>query len=59
MRFPTDEELLRQFKFYLGQRLKQLDCICTIYKENKDKKAEFAATKKKVLKIEKSRLADK
>ena len=56
MRFPTDEELLSQFKLYLGQRLKQLEYICTIYRDNKDKKNELAAVKKKVMKIDKSRL---
>lgn len=51
MRFPTDQELLSQFKLYLNQKLKQLEYICTIYKKNKDKKVELAATKKKVMKI--------
>lgn len=56
MRFPTDEQLFSQFKIYLCQKLKQLEYLCTIYKENKEKKQELAAIKRKIIKINNSKL---
>lgn len=41
---------------YLGQKLKQLDYICTIYKDNKEKKVEQITVKKKIAKIKCSKL---
>lgn len=38
MRFPTDKELFHQYSLYLTQKMKQLEYICTVYKDNKEKK---------------------
>ena len=37
LRYPTDEELLDQYKIYCEQKLRQLDFIGGIYKQSKNK----------------------
>jgi hypothetical protein len=57
VRFPTDEEILDQYKVYLVQKLMQVEYINNIYKMNKNKNPELSTIKNKLNKIKNAKLS--
>ena len=55
-RFPTDEELLEQYKQFLTQKCKQLEFMKTIYKKDKDVNEELKHAKGRFLKVKNAEL---
>lgn len=56
-RYPTDEEILEQYKVYLVQKLKQVEYLNDVYKMNKNKNGELNILKSKLNKIKNANLA--
>lgn len=56
-RYPTDEEILDQYKVYLTQKLKQVEYLNDVYKMNKSKNTELNIIKSKVNKVKNAKLA--
>ncbi len=57
MRYPTDQEILDQYKVYLAQKLKQVEYLNDLYKMNKNKNPELVTIKNKLNKIKNAKLA--
>lgn len=57
VRFPTDQEILDQYKVYLVQKLKQAEYLNDLYKMNKNKNPELITIKNKLGKIKNAKLA--
>lgn len=56
-RYPTDEEILDQYKVYLTQKLKQVEYLNDVYKMNKSKNTELNIIKSKLNKVKNAKLA--
>ena len=56
-RYPTDEEILDQYKVYLAQKLKQVEYLNDVYKMNKSKNNELNIIKSKLNKVKNAKLA--
>jgi hypothetical protein len=56
-RFPTDEELLEQYKQFLAQKCKQLQFLQTLYRSDPSLTDELRHAKSKLHKVKDSRLA--
>lgn len=56
-RYPTDEEILDQYKVYLAQKLKQVEYLNDVYKMNKSKNTELNIIKSKLNKVKNAKLA--
>ena len=56
-RYPTDEEILDQYKVYLAQKLKQVEYLNNVYKMNKSKNTELNIIKSKLNKVKNAKLA--
>ena len=59
VRFPTDEELLDQYKIYCEQKLKQLEFIGQIYSKDKGKNKEFMEAQKRVKRMRGAHLTNR
>ncbi len=57
VRYPTDQEILDQYKVYLVQKLKQVEYLNDLYKMNKNKNPELITIKNKLSKIKTAKLA--
>ena len=57
MRYPTDEELLEQYKSFLMQKCKQMEFLMTLYKNDKNVSQELRHAKNVYLKVKDSKLA--
>jgi hypothetical protein len=57
VRYPTDQEMLDQYKVYLVQKLKQAEYLNDLYKMNKNKNPELITIKNKLSKIKTAKLA--
>jgi hypothetical protein len=56
-RYPTDEEMLDQYKVYLVQKFKQIEYLNDLYKMSKKKNPELITIKNKLNKIKNAKLA--
>ena len=57
MRYPTDQEILDQYKVYLLQKLKQVEYLNDLYKMSKNKNPELITIKNKLNKLKNAKLA--
>lgn len=56
-RFPTDEELLEQYKQFLVQKCKQLEFLQKVYKNDENVTEELRHAKARYTKVKDSRLS--
>lgn len=56
-RFPTDAQLLEQYKIFLNQKVKQLEFLQQVHKDDRSIKDELKHARSRLVKVKDSSLA--